>query len=124
MPYRTNWLNDRFTAEFFGEVSATEIHAVNALFCGDARFDTVRSSIWDMTGISNLDIGLSAVEDAAAFDKGASLSKPRLKGAIVVLAGHVRDQVEQYLSIAGELDVGWDTRVFDNIEAAKNWLDS
>jgi hypothetical protein len=124
MPHLTNWENGRFSAEFFGEVFGAEIDAVNAEFCGDARFDSVRSSIWDMSQVSNLNLALSEIEYAAAFDKGASMSKPLLRGAIVVSNGHVREMIEKYLSISEGLENNWETRIFDDIVAAKMWVES
>jgi len=67
---------------------------------------------------------LREIEYAAAIDKGASLGKPTLKGAIVVPDGHVRKMVENYLSISNDLDSSWDTRLFDNIAIARRWLES
>jgi len=124
MPHRINWKNSNFEAEFFGEVSAAEIDEVNMIFCGDERFDMVRTSIWDMSRITQLTIEFGEIEYAAAFDKGASTSKASLKGAIVVPDSHVRQLVETYLSISNELDNGWDTRLFDNIESARKWIES
>ncbi|MGB4065097.1 MAG: hypothetical protein WBK19_14830 [Azonexus sp.] len=124
MPHRINWTNCNFEAEFFGEVSAAEIDVVNMVFCGDDRFDMVRTSIWDMSRITKLTMELSEIEYAAAIDKGASKSKASLKGAIVVPGGHVRQLVESYLSISNELDNEWDTRLFDNIESARKWIES
>ena len=84
----------------------------------------VRTSIWDMSRITQLTMDFGEIEYAAAFDKGASKSKALLKGAIVVPDGHVRQLVETYLSISNQLDNGWDTRLFDNIESARKWIES
>jgi hypothetical protein len=108
--------------EFFGDVPADEIEAVNNEFCGDPRFDTVRSSLWDMSRITTLNVTIGDIEYAAAVDKGASEIKPTLKGAIVAPAGPIRELVEQYLSISSKLDTSWDTRLFDNLELAKQWI--
>jgi hypothetical protein len=124
MPYRTSWTDQNFSVEFFGEVSATEIDAVNAEFCGDVRFDMVRTSIWDMSRISLLIIEAGEIEYAAAIDKGASCINKTLKGAIVVTDNHVRKLVESYLALSNDLDNCWDTRIVSNMEAAKKWIES
>jgi hypothetical protein len=125
MPYTTLWNPDNFFVEFSDEVTSAEIDAVNALFCGDERFDTVRYALWDMSHIAKLVMSESEIEYAAATDKGASVVKPRLRGAIVVPpAGPVREAVEKYLAIANELDTGWDTRLFDTVKDARQWLEN
>lgn len=61
---------------------------------------------------------------AAAFDKGVSSVKPQLKGALIAACGPVRAKPVAYLSIAKDLDVGWDTRLFDTLQAARAWLEA
>lgn len=125
MPYRTNWDNNSFYAEFSGEVLEAEIDEVNVEFLGDARFETVRYSLWDMSHITKLTIADSKIDYAAAIDKGASITRPVLRGAIVVPeAGHVRESVERYLEISAQIDTSWDTRLFTDAAAARKWLTS
>ncbi len=124
MPHRIRWEDEGFFAEFSGEVSSWEIDAVNEAFTGDPRFDTVRFALWDMSGIVRLTISDGEIETAAATDKGASIIRRSLRGAIVVPAGHVRERVEHYLAVSGDLENTWDTRLFDDIESALRWLSS
>ncbi len=67
---------------------------------------------------------LTDIEDAAAIDIGAAVVRPSLMGAIIVREGHVKELVEKYLAITRETDHSWDTRIFDNLDAAKKWLNS
>lgn len=125
MPHLTNWENNSFYAEFSGEVSGSEIDAVNFEFLGDARFETIRYALWDMSRISKLTTSETEIEYAAAIDKGASIVRPHLRGAIVVPeAGQVREIVEHYLAVSAQVDSSWDTRLFTNAEAAHKWLSS
>ncbi|MBK9018978.1 MAG: hypothetical protein IPL72_02845 [Sulfuritalea sp.] len=84
----------------------------------------MRFALWDMSRIVRLNIGDEEIETAAATDKGASIIRSSLRGAIVVPDGHVRERVEHYLSVSGDLENIWDTRLFDNIESALRWLSS
>lgn len=122
MPHQTRWEGEGFIAEFSGEVLAWEIEAVNNEFTGNSRFDEVRYSLWDMSRITRLDMTGADVDDAAATDKGASMIKHVLRGAIVVPEGQVRDLVDRYLLVSGELENSWDTRLFGDVEAARRWL--
>jgi hypothetical protein len=124
MTYRTSWDSGRFFAEFSGDVSASDIAAVNDEFTGDPRFDSVRCAIWDMSRISRLVMPLADIEYAAAVDIGAAAVRPKLRGAIIVSEGHVKELVENYLAITREVDHTWDTRVFGNLNDAVEWLDS
>ena len=124
MAFRTSWEGNRFFAEFSGDVPATEISAVNHEFTGDSRFDSVRSAIWDMSRISQLTMPRNDIEYAAAIDIGAAVVRPSLMGAIIVREGHVKELVEEYLAVTRETDHSWDTRIFDNLNAAEKWLNS
>ena len=122
MSFLTRWDEGGFFAEFAGVVSAWEIEAVNNEFTGSAKFDAARFALWDMSGITQLNMDTSDVEDAAATDKGASVVRQSLRGAIVVSEGPVRKMVEHYLAVSGELENTWDTRLFPDLESARRWL--
>lgn len=122
MPHQTRWEEDAFIAEFWGEVSAWEIEAVNDEFNGSPKFDTARFALWDMSRAERLVVTEVDVESAAAIDKGASMIRRDLRGAIVVPAGQVRELVEQYLAVSRELESSWDTRLFDDTASARRWL--
>ncbi len=123
MPYTVSWPANTFLAEFTGIVTAAEVEAVNLAFGGDARMETVRYSIWDFSGASAIDMPRMELEDAAAFDKGVSEVRPVLKGALVATCDAIRRAIDTYLVTAGELGVGWDTRVFGSLAAARAWLE-
>lgn len=123
MPYTVSWPGHTFLAEFTGTVTAAEVEAVNLAFGGDARMETVRYSIWDFSRATAIDMPRVEVEDAAAFDKGVAEVRPSLRGAMVACCAAVRAPIETYLATAEALGIGWDTRVFDNLVAAKAWLE-
>lgn len=122
MPYSTQWTKDGFEASFWGVVSSGDIEAVNNEFTGNPRFETVRYALWDMSRITSLAMEEADVEYAAATDKGASSIRSNLKGAIIVPEGPVRELVEQYLAVSSELENPWETRLFLDQRAAREWL--
>lgn len=124
MPYSISWPERSFLARFDGRVTADEIEAVNHAFSGDARMETVRYSIWDFSSASSVDMPEHEIEYAAAFDKGVATVRPVLKGALIAGCDPVRKQLETYLAIAKDLDVGWDTRLFDSVASARLWLEA
>jgi len=121
--FSISWPDNTFLAEFAGQITAEEIEVVNHAFSGDERLDTVRYSIWDFSGASSLEMPPYEIEYAAAFDKGVSVGRKNLRGALIASNDEVKDCIEKYLAIADALDVNWDTRHFDNIQAAKDWLE-
>ncbi len=124
MPFVVSWPDRTFLARFEGIVTANEIEAVNHLFSGDERLDRVRYSIWDFSSASSVEVPEQEIEYAAAFDKGVSNVKAQLKGALIAACDPVKAKLEAYLSIAKDLDVGWDTRLFDTMDAARAWLEA
>ncbi len=123
MPYSISWPDNTFLAQFSGRITAKEVDEVNHAFSGDMRMEVVRFSMWDFSGATSVDMPLDDIEDAAAFDKGVTYTRSSLRGALIVANDQVRDAVEKYLAVADDLQVNWDTRVFDNIETARIWLD-
>ncbi len=85
--------------------------------------ESVRYSIWDLSRASSIDMHDHEIEEAAAFDKGTSYVRRTLRGALIVSSDHVRARVEKYMAYAGDLDVNWDTRIFDKMETARSWLE-
>ena len=77
-----------------------------------------------MSRISQLTMPRNDIEYAAAIDIGAAVVRPSLMGAIIVREGHVKELVEEYLAVTRETDHSWDTRIFDNLNAAEKWLNS
>ena len=123
MSYSISWPDNTFLAEFVGTITADQIEAVNHAFSGDERMDSIRYSIWDFSRADAIDMPEDDIEYAAAFDKGVSVVRPTLRGALIVSNDHVRKPIEAYLAVADDLDVNWDTRIFDSMSAAKHWLD-
>jgi hypothetical protein len=124
MTYAISWPGNTFLARFFGVITADDVEAVNHAFSGDARMETVRFSIWDFSQASSIDMPEHEIEYAAAFDKGVSAVRPTLRGALIVNNDQIRKGIEKYLAIADDLDVKWDTRIFDDMQTARNWLES
>lgn len=123
MSYAISWPENTFLAEFVGNITAREIEAVNHAFSGDARMDDVRYSIWDFSRASSIEMPEHEIEEAAAFDKGVSVVRKTLRGALIASNDPVRERLEKYLAIAASLDVRWDTRLFNDIQTAKDWLE-
>ena len=123
MTYVISWPNDSFLVEFSGKVTAAEIEAVNHAFSGDERIESIRYALWDFSHASAIDMPDAEIEYAAAFDKGVTYVRPHLRGALVVSNDQVRAQLEKYLAFADDLDVDWDTRIFDTIGSARDWLE-
>lgn len=49
--------------------------------------------------------------------------RPKLKGALIAANEQVRGRLKDYLVIADELDIGWETRLFDSLAEAQRWLE-
>ena len=123
MSYAISWPENTFLAKFVGKITAREIEAVNYAFSGDARMEHVRYSIWDFSRASSIEMPEQEIEDAAAFDKGVSAVRKTLRGALIASNNQVKARLEEYLAIASNLDVHWDTRLFDDIQTARGWLE-
>jgi hypothetical protein len=123
VPFVVSWPDNTFLAEFAGKVTVGDVEAVNYAFSGDARMDTVRYSIWDFSRATAIDMPEQEVVYAAAFDKGVTAVRRTLKGALIASDGEIRRNLLHYLAAAHDLEVGWDTRLFTDLQSALHWLE-
>ena len=125
MPHKTTWEKEGINYQFYGDVSPEEVEEANSEAYGDHRFIDIKYFIWDMTGVKNL--GMNEEEDAvrsAVTDKGASLYKQSLKGALVANNKYIRKILERYIATSLRLESTWKLKLFYNAEDARKWITS
>ena len=60
----------------------------------------------------------------AVTDKGASLFKQSLKGALIGNNKHIRKYIERYIAASLRLESTWELKLFYNAEDARKWITS
>ena len=124
MTYKITWGKEGINFQFFGDVTASELHDANNEIYGDHRFDDIKYFIWDMTGAKNLEMIKDEAEISVYTDHVATSYKRSLKGAFVANDKHVRKIIKHYIDKSIKLGSTWELNLFYKTEDAKEWISS
>lgn len=119
MAYQNEWHEKGLCRVFTEKVSGDEILDANLTLHGDSRFDDIRYVINDFTQIVGFDVSGMDIDKVATIDNVASLSKARLKIAIVATADSLLDWVHLYC--AKMADSPYECEFFTNFDDAYQW---
>lgn len=122
MSYKTLWENNGVCWQLSGIVTAQEILDSNNEFYQDPRSDTCKYQLVDCTRLEKFELDDSTMKELAAMDYAASLSVKKLKIALVGKTSHITDIYQQYINHSDNHETTWTTKMFDNMESARNWL--
>lgn len=117
MPYTTQWTQGGLIWKYSGTVSGEELLLSNLDIYGDERFDDLRYQIVDLSAVKNCKVTDKHMQKIAHLDMAAALTNPRIK--VAVINGEVLSKV--YANHTGVKH--WQTKDFDNIEAAQSWVE-
>ena len=98
MAHVTDWLARRIHVRYSGDSSDQEVAAAVRQFQADARYDNVRHIIHDFTDCQGVTFSEEFVEELAATDAAAALSKPPHSVLVVTTRDDVFRMVEAYLA--------------------------
>ncbi len=116
MPFTLTWKDHGVYKKFTGFVSFQEYARSQEMVLGDPRTDDLRYVINDLLDVEGYSVTLHEAEYAAAFNRGASLSNPRLRIAYVT-----RDiKAITLLKLVSVLS-SFPIKTFATIEEARAW---
>jgi hypothetical protein len=119
MPFELTWEARGVYKRFTGKVSFEDYSRSQELVLGDIRTDHLRYVINDLLSVEGYSVTKDQLEYLAAFNKGASLSNPRIRIAYVT-----RDlRVIAMLKLAAVLS-SFELRHFPTLEDARAWIAS
>jgi hypothetical protein len=125
MPYRLEWEMRGAFVVFTGDCSAADFRAATEQFSADPRFDTAHYFLWDMSAVDGGEsISRQDVTIEAALDKGASMLRPRMKGALVAATPWHRALNDHYIEVCRSVGVPWELKSFDSLDAARRWIET
>ncbi len=122
MPCSTEWKTMGICWTLTGIVTGREINQVNLYVCEDRRFDSISYQLLDFSGAKSFDVTGKEVKDIAFQDVVAAGSNPDIKVAIVAPQDIMKKLAEIYAEYSEPSQ--WETRIFDTIEDANQWLKS
>jgi hypothetical protein len=119
--YEIIWKPRGVVKRFFDHVTSRELVQSIVEIEQDARFDNLRYCINDFLGITAISSSSRDVEDISVMDKGASLSNPRIKIAVVTTSPEVIAWTNEYANSALN---SYTTKLFSSLGEAESWLAS
>ena len=122
MPIVTYWEAEGFVFESKGVVTAEEIFAGGEQFLSVPEGITPKYQLVDCLNVEDFDLSELDVVDISADDLAASRKYPNIKVAMVAQKGHVMEKFMKYLKVSWAINTSWEIRIFNSIEAARDWL--
>ena len=122
MPCSIEWKTMGACWTFTGIVTGRETNLVNLYMYEDRRFDSISYQLLDFSGAKSFDVTEKEVKDIAFQDMVAAGSNPDIKLAIVAPQDIMKKLAEIYAEYSEPSQ--WETRIYDTIEDANQWLKS
>ena len=122
MPLKTYWEPKGFVYECSGIVTAEEIAEINFDFLDIPEGVTPRYQLINAMDIEKFDLSELDVVNISADDLSVSRKYPNVKVAMVSGDKEVRKVFMDYIKISWAINTSWEIRIFDGIEAAREWL--
>jgi|GEM_PF-3283005 len=114
-PYGQHWICS-------GHVTTAEIHSTNkAAMEALEEYDHWYQLI-DLLDVEVFEINDLEIVDVSIDDASFSRKHQNLKMALVVNNPKIKEQLMKYLMVSWALNSNWEFRVYDTVEAARDWF--
>ena len=114
------WVTRGVLVTLSEQVNGAELFRLNEKVYGDSRFEDIRYQLWDLTNITEFNVSIEDIVKIAAHDRAAALSNSRMKVAIVTTEEMIQTIVNLYS--AEMFESPWDSKIFDSMADAQQWL--
>ncbi len=122
MAYRIAYSDRGSIVECSGSLSIKDIHEVNGVLHGHARFDEHTYQIWNLVNADMSQITEDDMHEPAATDRVAEISVPKMKVALVVRDDYAVKLCEFYRKQIEEQGSKWKCCLFDSMDDAQEWV--
>lgn len=121
MSYEIIWESHGVIKRFIGEVTDLDMMKSVIDTESDSRFDDLRYTINDFLEMTGFSFGLAEIDDIAIIDKGASMTNPRIRIAVVTTSP---DIVNFAIHYANSPLNAYPTKIFTSLADARAWIAS
>ncbi|MDH3699325.1 MAG: hypothetical protein OEQ81_11720 [Flavobacteriaceae bacterium] len=105
-----------------GHVTSAEISSTNKLSLKAAEEHNHWYTLIDFNEAEELVMDDLDIVDVSIEDAAFSRKHPNLKLAVVVNKAHLKEKLMKYLMVSWALNSNWEFRVYDTVEAARDWF--
>jgi len=120
MSYQLVWEPNGVYWKYYGKVSGLEVFDATMIAYGDSRFDQLEYKLVNFLDIESIEMKEAEVRAIAKQHKSAERHNPYIKNAIV-LKSKTNELAIKFAALFS--DSHWDVQIFDNLDAANDWLD-
>ncbi len=122
MPYEINWEKNGVLVRFSGTFDYNENANATIEIYSAPKFEDVKYAIWDLSGISELNMTKDEAVLAAMHDQFASSRLPHIKMALLAQDEPTRQICEAYVARCQSSRMGWEFMVSGSIESIRTWV--
>ena len=105
-----------------GQVTSEEIRSTNDVALKITEEKDHWYQLIDLTEAEGLNLDDLDIVDVSVDDASLSRRHPNLKLAVVVTNPTIKEQIMKYLMVSWALNSNWEFRVYDTVEAARDWF--
>ncbi len=124
MPYMLHLENNGVRVQFSGILCDKENYKATLELYSLPHFGELKYIIWDLSGISKLNMTAKETDVASSHDKLASSRLQQTKVAFVANNKSTWKLCDEYIAQSTNRNLKWDFKVFDNIESVRTWVSS
>ena len=121
MTIQVTWQSNIFHIEFSGSVTPEELEKVHVIWSSDYRSDVTKCVICDFLNADLTSISTRNAIECSARDKGASITIPKVKIALVARDKSIIDLCKAYIDSSMNLASTWEFSMFYNVDDAFDW---
>ena len=119
MNFHLRWIGNNVLVTFKGKIDFTDIYKANTIIIGNSKFDNMVYQIFEFSNVEAFNITNEDILAISALDKSSSVWNKNIKGALVFKDKSVLKLAEKYIELMQ--NVGWEIKIFYNIDDAVNW---
>jgi len=120
MSHKLVWEPEGVYWKYYGKVSGLEVFDATMIAYGDSRFDELKYKLVNFLDIESIEIKEAEMRAIAKQHKSAERHNPYIKNAIV-LKSKTNELAIKFAALFS--DSRWDVQIFDDLDAANDWLD-
>ena len=120
MSHKLVWEPEGVYWKYYGKVSGLEVFDATMIAYGDSRFDELKYKLVNFLDIESIEMKEAEVRAIAKQHKSAERHNPYIKNAIV-LKSKTNELAIKFATLFN--DSRWDVQIFDDLDAANDWLD-
>lgn len=124
MPYNFQSEDCGVVVKFYGIFCFKDNNDATIELYTHPKFSDLKYIIWDFTNVSEMNMTPTETDIASMMDKEVTSRLPNTKVALITQDNFTKELCESYIADCTNRKMEWDFLIAENIEQARNWIDS